>query len=651
VKIPTRLAVAAVVGGLVPAPVGAVDFAKYHTHQELTAALKAAVAAHPGLAKLVSIGKTREGRDIWAMELANPAGTPVQDRTALLVAGTFEGDHLIGGELSLFLVDQLLTGYATDAAIKDRLDNHVIYVLPRVNPDGAELMFAPVKTGRRTNATPTDADNDGRLNEDGPLDLNGDGFITVMRVKDPKGPYMIHPEDPRLMKRADPAKGERGGYAIYWEGRDQDNDGFIAEDGPGGVDINRNFMHKYPFYEADAGPHMASEVETRAVLEYVLQHPNIAAMLSFGESDNLIVPPTRAGALGAANPINLLDFAERSTAGARRTGLFAEIPVGFGRGGGRGMGGEGGPPAAAPALTGRAAQPDRAPATTINSADYDYFKTVSDKYRELTGLRSPGFTRTPAGAFFEYGYYQYGVPSFSTPGWGLPGTTPARPVGEGAPARPAGAATPPAGAGGGRGARGGGGGMAPAAASGGDAAEAEGIDLRLLQWMDADKVDGFVPWKAFKHPTLGEVEIGGFKPYATTNPPAAKIAELGASHAKFAVYLSSLFSKVHVAQTEVTSLGAGLFRIKAEVENTGFLPTALAQAVVARSVKPVMVQLQVPPDSIVTGNEKTNHIMSLAGAGTRQSFEWIIKGKPGSTVDLKVVSYKSGRETATLKLQ
>ncbi len=659
------IALAALVGWLWPSVATAADFTKYHTYQELSAELKAIVAANPTMAKMTSIGKTREGRDIWAIELANPAGTPVDQRPALLVAANFEGDHVIGSELALYLVDSLVKGYATDAAIKQRLDNHVIFVVPRVNADGAELMFAPVKTGRRTNATPSDADNDGRIDEDGPEDLNKDGVITVMRVKDPKGPYMISPDDPRLMKRADPAKGESGGWALYWEGLDRDNDGFIAEDGPGGVDINRNFMHQYPYYEPDAGRYMVSEAETRAMLEFMLKHRNIAAILTFGESDNLIVTPGRRGDLAPPNPINLLEFANRGLADARRVGLFQDMAGAGGRGGRGGGGGmfnldEGALPGGRGGATaqpgGRAAMPAQRPNTTIATLDYEYFRAISEKYRELTGLRATGFTRTPAGAFFDYGYYQYGVPSFSTPGWGLPGG--GRPTGMGASA-PAGAsaaapgATMP-GAPAAFGQRGGGGGrgaMGASALEGASADAPEGIDLRLLQWMDAEKIDGFVQWTPFRHPTLGEVEIGGFKPYLTTNPPAAKIAELGASHAKFAVYLSSLFSKVRIAKTEVTALGAGLFRIKAELENAGYLPTALSQATQARAVKPVMVQLGVPPDSIVTGNEKTNSIPALAGSGSRQSFEWVIKGTPGSTVTLKAVSQKSGTDTATLTLR
>jgi hypothetical protein len=189
------------------------------------------------------------------------------------------------------------------------------------------------------------------------------------------------------------------------------------------------------------------------------------------------------------------------------------------------------------------------------------------------------------------------------------------------------------------------------AGTGAEGDSGEGIDLRLLQWMDSEKVDGFVNWAPFKHPSLGDVEIGGFKPYVTVNPPAAKIADLGAAHAKFVVHLTSLFARVAIARTEVTALGGGLYRIKADVENAGFLPTALAQGVTARAVKPVMVQLGVPPESIITGSEKTSFIPTLAGSGSRQSYEWVIKGKPGSAVTLKAVSQKGGADAATLTLQ
>ena len=647
-------------GGRGPLRAATSEFTKYHTYDELAAALKAAVTAHPDLAKLVSIGRTREGRDIWAVEIAKQGGTPADSRPGLLIAATFEGDHLIGSELALYTVDFLLSAYATDAAVKQRLERSVVYVVPRVNVDGAEQMFAPVKAARRTNTTPFDTDNDGRTDEDGPEDLNKDGFVTVMRVKDPKGPYMASPEDARLMKRADPAKGESGGWSLYIEGLDNDGDGFYNEDGPGGVDLNRNFMHQYPYFTPDAGRYMASEAETRALLDYALKHRNIAAILTFGESDNLVAP---GGRPAAAAGLNLADFAERANASARRVGTMPDLGGAGGRGFGRGggmfvFGDEGGP-------AGRGAQTQATgrggggiqPATAVNAADLEYFTAIGAKYRELTGLRGTGFMRAPAGAFFEYGYFQYGVPSFSTPGWGLPGGgRPAGPGGGAAPsgeaaARPAGPPAGMAGVAGGFGQRGAGRGAGAGGGAGAEGDAGEGIDLRLLQWMDSEKVDGFVNWAPFKHPSLGDVEIGGFKPYVTVNPPAAKIADLGAAHAKFVVHLTSLFARVAVARTEVTALGGGLYRVKADVENAGFLPTSLAQGVTARSVKPVMVQLGVPPESIITGSEKTSFIPALAGSGNRQSYEWVITGKPGTTVTLKAVSQKGGTDTATLTLK
>jgi hypothetical protein len=658
------IVVAAALGARMPLRAAPADFTRYRTHAELSAALKAAAAAHPDLAKLVSIGRTREGRDIWALEIAAPSGPPVETRPALLIASTFEGDHLIGGELALYTADFLLNAYPSDATVKQRLERSVVYIVPRVNPDGAEQMFAPVKALRRTNATPFDADNDGRIDEDGPEDLNKDGVVTVMRVKDPKGPYMISAEDARLMKRADPAKGESGGWALYLEGVDNDGDGFYNEDGPGGVDINRNFMHQYPYFAPDAGRYMVSEAETRALLDYVLAHRNIAAILTFGESDNLIAA---GGRPGAAAGLNLVDFAERANAPARRVGMMPDLGGAGGRGFGRGGGGmfifgdEGGPAGrgAQTQATGRGGAGVQ-PATTVTSADLEYFTSIGARYRELTGLRGTGYVRAPAGAFFEYGYFQYGVPSFSTPGWGLPGS--GRPGGPGAgagpasdvAARPAGGTTgmpATAGMAGGFGQRGAGRGAGGGGGAAADGDAGEGIDLRLLQWMDAEKVDGFVNWTPFRHPSLGDVEIGGFKPYVTVNPPAARIADLGAAHAKFVLHLTSLFARIAIAKTDVTALGGGLYRVKADVENAGFLPTALAQGVTARSVKPVMVQLGVPPESIVTGSEKTSVIPALAGSGSRQSFEWVITGKPGSTVTLKAVSQKGGTDTAALTLK
>lgn len=588
------------------------EFSDYHSYDELTAKLKAFAKANPTLARLQSTGKTLGGRDIWMMEIGNNTGTPIGDRPAVLIAANFEGNQVGTSEIALSTISYLLDNYATNDAVKKSLDNQAFYFFPRVNPDGAEAMFSPVKTGTTTNSSPYDDDNDGRTDEDAPEDLNKDGLITLMRVLDPSGLYMVDPLDARLMKKADPKKGESGVYSIYWEGTDNDGDGFYNEDAVGGTDINRNFQHEYPYYQRDAGLHMVSERETRAVLDFVIARRNIAAVLVYGPNDNLISAPTSKGELAKAEGINLLSFADASLSEAGKVGMFSTQTQQFFGGGG------GGGATAAPSGGG-----GRRPATTVAAADLDYYTTISKKYVELTGIKNAPALSAPAGAFFQYGYFQYGVPSFSTPGWGL---------------TPVAADSAKSGSG-------------PKSKDGSGSDDKPSFDKKLADWMDGAVVDGFVAWKAFTHPTLGSVEIGGFKPYEAVNPPMSVITEMAPKNAEFAVYLSSLLADVNIAKTEVINHGGGVFRIKAEVENAGFFPTSTSHGVTSRSVKPTMVQLGIDPEALLSGSAKTSFFQTLDGSGNRQKFEWLIKGKKGDEIELKVVAQKGGTDIKTVRLQ
>lgn len=603
------------------------DVSKYHSYDEMTAALKKAVSSHKNIARLESIGKTLGERDIWLVEIANPDGVPLDRRPALFIGANFEGDHLIGSEISLFIINYLLNNYGSRPEVKSTIDKYVFYILPRANPDAAEMMFAKTKTGRKTNMKPYDGDKDGRMDEDGPEDLNNDGFITVMRARDAEGEYIVDPDEPRLMKKADPKKGESGIFKLYREGIDNDGDSYINEDPPGGVDINRNFQHEYPYYKPDAGWHMISENESRAVMDWILAHRNVAIILTFGESDNLIVAPNSNGKLSPAREIDLFAFAEASNDGADKVGMFGTGGRGPDSGQSQREQTQGGP------------RSGRKPVTDVDTTDVEYFRVISKKYGELTSIKNQPPVRKPEGAFFHYGYYQFGVPSFSTPGWGITVTAPDSTKDESkkSPESPGRIQT----------------GEKKTADSkeNQDKGKTDTVDREILRWMDSEGIDGFAAWTVYKHPELGEVEIGGFKPYAVTNPPAAKIAELGASHAEFVLYLSTLFPQVKIAKTEVTNHGGGIFRIKAEVENAGFLPTSLAQGVTSRSVKPTMVQLEVDPEAIITGDNKTSFFQSLAGSGNRRKYEWLIKGKPGANIELRVVSQKGGTDTATITLK
>jgi hypothetical protein len=175
-------------------------------------------------------------------------------------------------------------------------------------------------------------------------------------------------------------------------------------------------------------------------------------------------------------------------------------------------------------------------------------------------------------------------------------------------------------------------------------------DGRLLAWIGASRPDAIVPWTPFQHPTLGAVEIGGWRPFAAV-PPAAVVAPLVAPHVRFLVELSTFVPRVEVATVTATRLGANLYRVRAEVENRGRWPTALQHAIVARSVKPVLVQIDVAPDAIVSGAPKNQFFPTLAGSGRRERIEWIVRARPGQVLTVTVAAQKGGTGTGTARCE
>ena len=174
------------------------------------------------------------------------------------------------------------------------MDDQTFYVCPVFNPDG---LYNSIEKGisQRRNSMNRDDDEEGKVNEDGPDDLNADGYITRFRYKDPKGQYVMDDKDPRLMLRL--RKGEKTDkerYSIIWEDRDNDGDGKRGEDSDEGIDLNRNFP--YGWNLRDGNPYPMSEPETRNVYEFQIAHPNIYASFHYHNTGRLIMfqaPPER----------------------------------------------------------------------------------------------------------------------------------------------------------------------------------------------------------------------------------------------------------------------------------------------------------------------------------------------------------------------
>jgi hypothetical protein len=267
----------------------------------LTGALKTLADTYPQLATLKSIGKSHEGRDIWAITLNNPRTGPAQRKPGFYIDANIHGNEIQGAEVALYAVWFLLTQYGSNEQATRLLDEKAFYVIPTMNPDSRDYYIkqAADPNSPRSGLVPYDDDRDGSKDEDGPEDLNGDGSITQMRKKDPNGNMKAHPDDPRILVPVRP--GEKGDYILLGtEGIDNDGDGRINEDGPGGYDMNRNYGYNWqPSYvQRGAGDYPFCFPETRAIRDFLLEHPNIAGAQNFHNNGGMILRGPGAMNLG-----------------------------------------------------------------------------------------------------------------------------------------------------------------------------------------------------------------------------------------------------------------------------------------------------------------------------------------------------------------
>lgn len=635
--------------------------ASYRTYDEFTAALKALAAEHPQALQLTSIGESLEMRHLWALRVALPGSVDADKRPALLLAANIDGDHLAGSEVALRAVRELLRRAGEDGAspAAELLGRYTLYVVPRVNPDAAELYFAQVKQEINRNRRPDDADRDMQEDEDGPNDLNGDGLITMMRVYDPeKANRTADPDEPRLDIAPDAEKGQRAEFFLMIEGSDDDGDGNYNEDAAGGVDLNRNFMHDWREHDDGVGRHPVSEPESLSLLRYALSHQNIAIALTYGRHDNLNNTPNGQGSINGGAPIN------------------------------------------------------------IDGADVPVYRAIGESYKKITGLQNVNSPPVD-GAFHAWAYAQYGIPSFATPVWSRPSEAPKEGEGEGdkaeggeagggnggaAPgeddfsdileaanargmqvtleqlqqmppdriaffrqmiatgsARPTGggAQQPPPGGGGGRGGfRRGGGGFQPgggAPPAGGNRSPRNGGrntegDKGWLEYStDKRNGEGFVEWTDFEHPQLGRVQIGGFVPYFRVDPPAEELDALAAKQADFILDLLGKMPEVSLTTPEVTKLASGLYEVKAALVNDGFLPAGTRMAVRNRRALPFVVRVDLPEEQVVSG-QRIAKIWSVAGSGGRNDFRWLIRAEDDSTITITLFSAKYGSSETSVTL-
>ena len=259
-------------------------FDRYYEYDEVVEALTVLHEAFPELTKLDLIGKSEEGRAIYALTINNKETGDELSKPGVYIDGNIHGNEIQAGEVCLYYANMLLTKYGENEKITKAVDNNAHYIIPVVNVDGRYHFFEDGNTPstNRGLRVPRDDDRDGLFDEDAPDDLDGDGSICQMRIKDPQGAYKLDPEDNRLLVRVKP--GKKGEYSLLgYEGIDNDGDGKFNEDSEGYLDPNRNWGSNWmPNYvQRGAGNFPLSGTGIKAVHEFMASHPNIIIGYAF----------------------------------------------------------------------------------------------------------------------------------------------------------------------------------------------------------------------------------------------------------------------------------------------------------------------------------------------------------------------------------
>jgi murein tripeptide amidase MpaA len=270
------------------------DFETFPRYDELTRLLRDYAAAWPGLVGLASIGKSHEGREIWVLTVTALATGLPQHKPAFWADGNIHSIELTGCTAVLYYLHHLVTGYGVDARLTHLLDTRTIYLCPRLSPDGAEMALADRPRHVRSSARlyPDSEPAPGGLTIE---DVDGDGRVLSMRIPDPNGSWKRHADEPRLMVPRE--IGEIGGdyFRILPEGSVQDYDGYTLQVRPPaqGLDLNRNFPSYWrpEHQQKGAGPYPTSEPEVKAMVDFVLAHPNIGAAISYHTFSGVILRP------------------------------------------------------------------------------------------------------------------------------------------------------------------------------------------------------------------------------------------------------------------------------------------------------------------------------------------------------------------------
>ncbi|HMT67673.1 MAG TPA: M14 family zinc carboxypeptidase, partial [Bacteroidales bacterium] len=593
---------------LLPEPISATR--KYSDPAAVNRSIEQLRQANPSLVKVHKFAVTPGGREMLMIEIGK-SGTSVP---AVLVGANFSGLTPLATEAAMSLASRVVS----DASLNGKL---TWYILPIGNPDAYARFFTRPLWSDPGNGRPFNDDTDDQTDEDGYNDLDGNGIITRMRVKAHDGTWVPVEGEPRLMRKADAAKGERGIYKLYTEGIDDDGDGQYNEDVPGGTNINNNFPHLFKKFGRRSGLYPGSEPESEAMLRFAFSHPEIAMVIAFGQTNYLLSPPKggRKGSIDTGSIRIPREMGASLGIDVSRTYTLAEVI--------------------------ELVQPMLPPGMTADESmiasflglgevvnpmpdDMIFYNEISSDYKEY--LKKKGITAErldPAqpeeGSFELWAYYHLGVPVFTIDFWGLPKPKEEKKENQGDEKKND---------------------TVKADQQKGDPKEVAQLAFSD-KWLDGR---GFTPWKSYKHPTLGEVEIGGFTPFSDNTPPESMIDSLLDLQLPYIPELVKRLPRLAIAEVKTTEKGGGVYQLEAWVTNEGYLSFPIAMGKRNKVPAPAILTLEGDGIEILSGKKRTP--IGEVGGMKSVKYVWLVRSPKKETLTLRLESKQAGNDSKTTNI-
>jgi hypothetical protein len=124
--------------------------ADYPSHAQITAKLQAAAAKNPSIMKLFSIGKSVKGKELWVMKISDNVNVDEVEPEFKYIS-SMHGDEITGREMTVSLIEEMVSKYGSDPEITELINNTEIYIMPSMNPDGSERKQRGNANGRDLN--------------------------------------------------------------------------------------------------------------------------------------------------------------------------------------------------------------------------------------------------------------------------------------------------------------------------------------------------------------------------------------------------------------------------------------------------------------------------------------------------------------------